>query len=171
MPVSTFRSVPQAWSTDVRTRLAVACTAITVLLVSLLGPGWLFVPGNPAAKMPATTPTFGDLHDLAQSGAVPTTTLQQSYFGWLGWSLVLATGITAVLVAVVGRRVLVVLLAALSVAGLVVTTFGLKGAHTWADFLDQVPNVRVGGYLVFVGYISALAVVALLAKNAPTSRT
>jgi hypothetical protein len=139
-----------------------------VLLISLLGPGWLFVPANPAARMPETTLSFGDLHDLANSGALPTTHIQQSYFGWLGWTLVLATGITALLVAVVARRALVALLAVLSVAGVVVTTFGLKGALTWANFVDQVPNVRVGGYLVFIGYVSAFAFAALLAKSART---
>lgn len=168
----TFKKVSQDRSHDVRTRLIAASASITaVLLVSLLGPGWLFVPANPAAKMPETTLSFGDLHNLANSGIIPTTHIQQLYFGWLGWTLVLATGVTAVFVAVVSRRALVALLAVLSVAGVVATTFGMKGTLTWADFVDQVPNVRVGGYLVFIGYLSAFAFAALLAKSARTLRT
>jgi hypothetical protein len=166
MPVTTFKNVSHRWSADSRARLAAASATIpVVLLVSLLGPGWLFVPANQAAKMPETTLSFGNLHDLANSGAVPTTNIQQWYFGWLGWTLVLATGITALLIAVLARRALMVLLGVLSVAGVVVTTFGLKGALSWADFFDQVPNVRLGGYLVFIGYLSALAFGALLASR------
>ncbi|NDV10759.1 hypothetical protein GXW84_41350 [Rhodococcus sp. IEGM 248] len=52
-----------------------------LLLVALLGAGWLYVPANPAIKAPATTLGFNDLHDLAASGAVPTTWLQQNYCG------------------------------------------------------------------------------------------
>src|SRR3546814_18375546 len=54
---------------------AAAASAIgpILLLIAFTGPGWVFVPANPALKAPATTLSFSGLPDLVGSGAVPTT--------------------------------------------------------------------------------------------------
>ena len=127
-----------------------------LLLVALLGLGWLYVPANPAIKAPATTFGFDDLHDLANSGAVPTTWLQQNYFGWLGWTVVLAVTALAIVTALTGKRVAAIALAGAGLISLVVTLFAVKGELTWGQFGDQIPNFRAGGYCALLGYLIAL---------------
>ena len=126
------------------------------LLVSLLGAAWLYVPANPAAKAPAITLDFSDLHDLANSGAVPTSAIQKSYFGWLGWTLALATIALAVATVLLRNRILAAALGAFGVAGLAFTALGVKGALTWSQLFDQVENIRLGGYLDVLAYVVAL---------------
>src|SRR5690348_2743006 len=72
--------------------------AAVLLVVSLLGPGWVHVPADPATGAPATTLDFQGLNAL--TSLVPSTAWQQAYFGWLGWAMVVltvATGIAAAL--------------------------------------------------------------------------
>jgi hypothetical protein len=137
-------------------RVAVPGITALLLLASLLGAGWLYVPANPAAKTPATTLSFADLSDLANSGAVPTSAIQESYFGWLGWTLAGATIAFAVAAAFLRNRGVASVLGALSVAGLVLTALGVRGALTWSQLFDQVENVRLGGYLAVLAYVVTL---------------
>lgn len=73
--------IPQSASANTETasldrqiaRLAPYAISPVLLLVALLGVGWLYVPANPAIKSPATTLGFHDLHQLPASGAIPTT--------------------------------------------------------------------------------------------------
>jgi len=105
--------------------------------VALLGAGWLYVPANPAIKAPATTLGFNDLHDLAASGAVPTTWLQQNYFGWLGWTLIIIIIVALSLAtALTGKRSVAMALAGAGVVSLAVNFFAVKGALTWGQFTD-----------------------------------
>lgn len=140
---------------------AAAAAAAVLLVTSLVGPGWLYVPANPAAQVPAMTLSFGDLHDLTAGGAVPTNGLQDAYFSWLAWILVAAVSVLAVALAVAPRRSLAWLVVVASVVGLVVTTLALKGPLSWGDFLDQAKNLRIGGYLVIIGFIGTLVLAAI----------
>jgi hypothetical protein len=38
-----------------------------------------------------------------------------------------------------------------------VNLFAVKGALTWGQFADQIPNIRVGGYCAIAGYLVAVA--------------
>jgi hypothetical protein len=128
-----------------------------LLLAALLGAGWLYVPANPAIKTPATTLAFDDLHNLARSGAVPTTWVQENYFGWFGWTLVVI--VIALLLATVaaGRRPFGTALAAAGLLGLIFNVFAVKGALSWGQFADQIPNIRIGGYCAIIAYLLAVA--------------
>lgn len=139
-------------------RLASYVLSPVLLLVALLGAGWLYVPANPAIKAPATTLGFQDLHELAASGVVPTTWVQQNYFGWLGWTLVGIVIALCAATAITGRRVMAGALAAAGIVGLAINVFAVKGALTWGQFMDQVPNIRIGGYCAIAGYLLALAI-------------
>lgn len=137
-------------------RVAAPGLTALFLLVSLLDAAWLSVPANPATKAPSTTLDFSDLHDLANGGAVPTTAIQESYFGWLGWTLAVAAITLAVTAILLRNRGPAYVLGGLSVAGLVFTALGVKGALTWSQLFDQVENIRLGGYLVVLAYVFAL---------------
>ena len=152
-------SIPKSpvLTTAPRSQLAAVLAIAVAFAASLLGLNWLHVPAQPAIKAPATTLTFQDLHELTTSGIVPTSGVQEAYFAWLGW--VLAVGAVAIALAttLMGHRALIALLAGVSSLGLVLTALGVKGTLTWGQFFDQVPNIRVGGYLVVLGYLAALA--------------
>lgn len=146
-------------------RTAVYVVAGALLLISLMGPGWLFVPANPALQAPAMTLNFGDLGELTSGEVVPTNALQQAYFGWLGWTLVLATLAAAAAHVATRVRPVGVLVSVLAVCGLIINTFGVKGTLNWSQFFDQTPNMRAGAYLIIVGYV-----VALIASLIPDRR-
>jgi hypothetical protein len=150
---------------DLVRRAGAPIVAGLMLLVSLVGPGWLYVPANPAAQMPQATLTFNDLHDLASSGLAPSNGIQQAYFGWLGWGLALTTVAVALAAAVLYRRLLARAAGAFAVAGLVCTALGVKGVLSWSQLIDQTANVRPGVYLVVVGYLIALGGAARLARR------
>jgi hypothetical protein len=44
----------------------------------------------------------------------------------------------------------------LSVLGLVVDVFADKGVLTWSQFYREVPNLRIGTYLLIAGYLLTL---------------
>lgn len=136
--------------------LVVAGLAAVLLIASLLAPGWLHVPANPAAGTPATTLDFQDLNEL--TGVVPTTGWQEAYFSWLGWTLVvLAIAVAAVAllrpsVVSAGAQVMT------AFVGLVSTLFGVKGPLTWSQFVDATDQVRIGVYMLDLGFFALLVV-------------
>ena len=126
------------------------------LLVALLGTGWLFSPANATLHIPATTLNFADLHHLTSSGMAPTNWIQKNYFSWLGWLIIAATIVATIAAVLIRRRFLNILVVVLSVVGLVVGLFAAKGVLTWAQFSHQVPNLRVGTYLLIAGFVLTL---------------
>lgn len=143
------------WKPTAR-RAVLPATVAVLLSISVLGAGWLYVPANPVAKMPATTLTFNDLHDVAHGGLVPSNWIQQAYFGWLGWALAVAIVVLAVALTLVPQRLLEFALSAVAVTALVCTLLGVKGVLTWSQLADQIENIRLGGYLAVLGYVLAL---------------
>lgn len=139
-----------------------------LLLVALLGAGWLYVPANPAIQAPATTLGFDELHDLAASGVIPTTWVQQNYFGWLGWTLIVVVIALTVATAITNHRIVASALAATGLISLGLHIFAVKGALTWGAFMDQTPNLRVGAYCAVAGYVLALALGGLRAARTRT---
>jgi hypothetical protein len=135
---------------------AVAGVGAVLLMISLLGPGWLFSPANEAAHIPATTLNFADLHQLSSSGAVPTNWIQHNYFAWLGWVLIVATIVATSAAVLGGGRLFGALGVVLSVLGLLLGLFAAKGVLTWSRFYHLVPDLRVGAYLLVVGYLLTL---------------
>jgi hypothetical protein len=166
-----LNATPATAATITRTigpKFAVMLLSACALLVSLLGPGWLFVPANPTTGAHATTLNFGDLHELTSGGIVPTNALQTAYFGWLGWTLALSVIVLSVAALTARQRLVGGLAPPLAVAGLVFTTLGVKGPLTWPQLMDQVSNVRVGGYLAAVGYLLAAGLaVAITGRRHP----
>jgi hypothetical protein len=128
-----------------------------LLLIAPLGLGWLFSPAVAVAHIPAQTLSFAGLHHLTSSGIAPTNWIQKNYFAWLGWVLIIATIIATGASVLTGRRSLGVLAVVLSVLGLVLSLFAFKGVLTWSQFIHQIPNVRVGAYLLIAGYLLTLA--------------
>jgi hypothetical protein len=135
-----------------------------LLLVSALGPGWFYSPAQPQAHIPATTLSYQGLHHLADSGLAPTNWIQQNYFSWLGWLLIIVTVLATGAAVVSGRRVLSLVGAAFSLLGLVLGLFAAKGALSWSQFGHQLPNLRVGAYLLVAGFV--LTCVSALAPEA-----
>lgn len=138
-------------------RLAAYALSPVLLLLALLGAGWLYVPANPAIKAPAATLGFGDLHKLAGSGVIPTTWIQQNYFGWLGWTLVLVIIALCLVTAATCNRIVAGVLAAAGLVSLITHLFAVKGALTWGQFADQTSHLRIGAYCAVAGYVLAIA--------------
>lgn len=140
-----------------------------LLLLSLLGPGWVHVPANPVAKTPATTMSFADLHDLVSSGVVPTTGVQEAYYDWLAWTLASAAVLAAVLLAVTDHGITAGVLLVVGALGLVFTALAVKGVQTWGHVFDQLDLIRLGGCLVIIGFLAVLlsGVVGLIRARRP----
>lgn len=136
--------------------LGATVVAGALLLVALVGPAWLHVPANPQVGAPAANLDFDQLGDLIAADAVPTNGIQAAYFSWLGWLLATFTVLTGLVASVLPRRAVAGTLTVLAIVGLVLTGLAVKGPLSWSDFLDQVPNVRAGGYLVVLGYLLLL---------------
>jgi hypothetical protein len=145
----------------------VVLTAV-LFLISLLGPTWLHVPANPALHMPTLELNFSDLHKLTQT--VPSNGIQQAYFAWLAWVLVIVTAIVALAWAATGSRGSAIGVLVLSVVGLVVMTFAVKGLLSWGDFVDQQKNIRIGAYLMIIANLVLLVSSAVhLARSRRTA--
>lgn len=165
----------RAQAVSVRTMLgarrsSLIATAIGAVLLVLapLGATWLFVPANPAANLPETTLSFSGLGDLTSGGLAPTTGLQASYFAWLGWTLIALTLIVALAALLIGSHGLRVALGVIALVGLVTTILAVKGPMSWSEVVDQLPNVRVGGYLVFGGYLVMIVAAGLPVRTVTT---
>ena len=140
--------------------------AAVMLVIAPLGPGWLHVPANPALKTPATTLSFSDLHDFIASGVAPTNALQEAYFSWLAWVLIVLTLLVGVVTVATANRAAAVALAALGFVSLALTALSIKGAMDWGWFFDQVQYIRVGGYLLIVGFVITLILGVVTAARA-----
>jgi hypothetical protein len=125
------------------------------LLVSLTGAAWVLNPANPAAKTPASTASFSDLKAVIGSGKIPTTWVQDLYFGWFAWVLVIAVIAIGVAAVLTRKRAAHIALLVVGLVGLVMTVFAFKGELTWSQYWDAHTNLRLGGYLVFLGFILA----------------
>ncbi|WP_133058913.1 MULTISPECIES: hypothetical protein [unclassified Nocardioides] len=136
------------------------------LLVSLTTPVvWLHQPAVPEANLPTMNLDFADLHDFSSMPGSPG--LQEAYFSWLAWLLVVATIVVAIAWSLTfGRsgRAVAGLLAVLAAAGLIVTTLAIKGDMSWSWLGDQLKNIRIGGYLLLVSY-AVLLVFAFVARD------
>ncbi|GAA3218745.1 hypothetical protein [Actinocorallia longicatena] len=144
---------------------ALAGLGAVLLLIAPLGPGWLFSPANPAAGIPAITLSFADLHRLTSSGPVPTNWIQENYFSWLGWALIAVTILTTAAGVLLRRRELNSTAAALAALGIVLTVLAAKGTLTWSQFSDETPHIRVGVYLLQLGYVLMIAAAATAQKR------
>lgn len=149
-------SRPQRFGHATIRRVVPFAGAAGMLVLSPLGPAWLQVAANPAAKLPEMALSFGDLHDLTSSGAAPTNGIQEVYFGWLGWILVLATVVVAAAFVATRRVEAAILVAVIAVVGLAITALGVKGPLTWSQLFEQAENIRLGGYLMVLGYLVTL---------------
>jgi len=124
-----------------------------LLLVSALGPAWFYSPAQPQAHIPATTLSYQGLHHFADSGLAPTNWIQQNYFSWLGWLLIVVTILATGAAVVAERRILSLAGAALSLLGLILGLFAAKGALSWSQFSHELPDLRVGAYLLVAGFV------------------
>lgn len=134
------------------------------LVISALGPTWLYSPAVPAAHIPALSLSYADLNTLANSGHVPSTWVQENYFAWIGWLLIIATILATGAAVLLRQRRLGFVGLGLSALGLVLGLFAAKGALSWSQFSHQIPNLRVGAYLLIVGFLLTL-VTALLPER------
>lgn len=126
---------------------------------------------QPLSQRPHHVGGRNDLHDLTAGGAVPTNGVQDAYFSWLASMLVAAVSVLAVALAAAPRRSLAWLLVVASVVGLLVTMLALKGPLSWGDFLEQAKNMRIGGYLIIVGFIGTLVLAPPVSGPAGSCRT
>ncbi len=132
-----------------------------LLLISPLGLTWLAAKAVPAAHIPAQNLSYADLHHLTSSGMAPTNWVQQNYFSWLGWLLIVLAVLTTAAAALLGRRSLGAVGVVVSALGLVLGLFAAKGVLTWSAFYHQIPNLRAGAYFLVVGFILLLIASAL----------
>lgn len=107
--------------------------------------------------------TYSKIHDLL-SGAPSdqVTTLAKLYFSWLGWVLLAAAFVLALLAALPtpAAGVLRTLGLLVGLGGAVVTFFAIKLA-TDAGFIDYLKTARVGFYLAIAGFV-VIAIGALI---------
>lgn len=130
--------------------------AAVLLVVSLVGPGWVHVPADRATGAPATTLDFQGLKTL--TSLVPSTGWQQAYFGWLGWTMVLFTIAVGIAAALRRDGLSGTALVLASSLGLVATLFAVKGTMSWSGFIAATDTMRIGSYLLIVGYVVSMAV-------------
>ena len=138
--------------------------AAIILLLSLIGPTWLFSPAQPDTGTPAANLSFSD---LAAATAETPSPIQAAYFGWLGWALVIVSIAVSGAAVLLGRRLLSVAELLTGVVALVLTALALKGPLTWGGFAQAVPTLRIGGYLMIVGLLLVIihgAVTTYLSK-------
>ena len=143
--------------------IVVASASVVCLLISLLGVTWLHIPANPVAKTPGVDASRGDL--ASDFDKITTTWVQGNYFSWMVWVLSAVILVAAVAVAVTGRRAASLLLAAIGLVGLILTTYGFKGELTFSQYWDARSNLRIGGYLAFVGFLLAFVAGLLPART------
>lgn len=141
-------------------RLVLLAVAAAALLVSLAAPIWLYSPAQPQAQIPEMHLSFSDL-DAATTQSP--SALQGAYFGWLGWFLALAAIAMGVVTVLIRRRVAGAVEAVVGGVALILTVFAVKGPLTWGSFFDSIPNIRLGGYLVIIGYLLIIAHGSLVA--------
>lgn len=144
-------------SSSVAPRAVAIAVAAIALVVSFVGLTWFHVPANPANHVPALDLDFADLRTAAVSGHA--TSVQIAYFHWLGWTLLVLAVALGAAAAVVKSRIVALGLAVVSLAGLLCTVLATKGQQTWSQYNEQLPNVRLGSYLV----LAAFAVILILA--------
>jgi hypothetical protein len=142
---------------------AVAVSALALVL-ALVGPGWLYAPANPAAKIPAMTLDFAGLRKLTATPGIPTNWVQGAFFGWMAWVLVIVALLLGAAHAATRLRLAAIATAVVALVALIIDLLALKGVGTWGQLLHQVPNVRLGGYLMVVGLVVLLATGALGSK-------
>ena len=139
----------------IRLPLVGTCVVGVVLVVALIGPGWLYSPANPVVGSPSTTLDFQGLNDLVSH--VPSTGRQQAYFGWLGWCLVALTVLSMLAATVRSSPVAAGVVCIIALTGLASTLFAVKGSMTWSQFSDSLHDVRAGAFMVLGGYLAAAA--------------
>ncbi len=125
-----------------------------LLISSLLGPSWIQMPANPAAGTPAASLSF---QDLSTATASSPSSIQSGYFGPLAWILFAGLVVLSFATYISGNRIIAIVTAIIGFIVLVVTLLALKGPSTWAQFIDTVPNIRLGGYLMLVGLLTLVA--------------
>jgi hypothetical protein len=130
--------------------------AAVLLVVSLVGPGWVHAPADPVTGAPATTLDFQGLNTL--TSLVPSTAWQQAYFGWLGWAMVVLTIATGIAAALRRDGLSGTALVLASSLGLVATLFAVKGTMSWSVFIAATDTMRIGSYMLIVGYVVCMAV-------------
>jgi hypothetical protein len=91
--------------------------------------------------------------------------MQDAYFGWLAWTLLGIVVVLGVACALTKSRALGAATAILGADGFVLTVFALKGELTWSQYWDGHANLRLGGYLAFVGFLLASAAGGLSARR------
>ncbi|HEV2638931.1 MAG TPA: hypothetical protein VGX23_27550 [Actinocrinis sp.] len=155
MTVDTAPSTRSVLSVSPRSAVVGGIGALC-LLISALGPTWLTTPAVPAAHIPALSLDYSDLHKLSRSGQVPTTWIQQNFFSWIGWTLIIAMLLVVAGAALLRRRPLNLVAVGLSVVGLVLGLFAAKGALTWSQFSNELPHLQIGAYLLVGGFIVTL---------------
>ncbi|MCZ4551050.1 hypothetical protein [Gordonia rubripertincta] len=143
--------------------VASALAAVLVLLSFALGR--LYVPADASDASQAVTLDFGDFKSMIESGAAPSTGLQEIYFGWLAWVLaILAIGASLLSSALLQRATAIVAVIS-AVAALLASVFGTKGQLTWAQYIEQGTNLRIGSYFAFLGYFLIIATGVVVARR------
>ncbi|WP_213575873.1 hypothetical protein [Rhodococcus sp. USK13] len=145
----------QAQGTSLRTIATFAPTAAVAaaaifLLVSMVGPAWMFSPAHPDTGTPDANLSFSD---LGAATAQSPSAIQAAYFGWLGWALVILVIVVSAAAVLLPRRLLSAAELLTGIAALLITALALKGPLSWGGFVQAVPTLRIGGYLMIVGLL------------------
>lgn len=154
-----------ARSDVIKTRIPPATLSVVASILLLLSfvLKQLFVPA--AGPVPAMTLDFGDLQDLIGSRLIPTTGFQEAYFNWLAWTLaIFAIGLTLAS-SVLGNKPTALLAGVVGVLGFVSSVIGNKGPLSWTEFVDQLPNLRIGAYCNLIGFIVVISAALLAARR------
>lgn len=155
-------SLSERSRTAITTRdVAVVVIGAALIVVSLCGFSWLFMPADPTAGTPGGSVSFNDLR--AATEASPSA-VQAAYFGWLAWAAFGVLIVLNVATPLIRSKVIAVAALAAGVVTAVITILALKGPQTWSQTIQALPNLRFGGYLMLIGLLTLLIFSAV--KNA-----
>jgi hypothetical protein len=99
---------------------------------------------------------FGDLHDLVDARSASATGVADAYFSWLGWVLVIATVVIAIVATLPSPASgpLRALGAVLAAAAIALTFFAIQ-IFDGTAYSDYIKHASVGFYLAIGGFLLA----------------
>ena len=146
-----------------RTYTILAVVSPIAVWLGLLGPAWAYVPADDTTGTASSEMNFAALAAVNSESA---NSIQAAYFTWGAWLFAAVTTVLAVLAVRVGGRALGGVCVLAGLVQVVVTVLAMKGSLSWGTLIGGFENTRAGAALVFIGFLSLVALGALALRGA-----